>query len=34
MSFKTFLGLETGDKIPDEKTVWNFRVYPKRIRRE
>jgi len=24
-SFKTFLGLETGDKIPDEKTVWSFR---------
>lgn len=25
ISFKTFLGLETGDKIPDEKTVWAFR---------
>ncbi|TAH01185.1 MAG: IS5 family transposase [Sphingobacteriales bacterium] len=25
MSFKNFLGLETGDKIPDEKTVWAFR---------
>jgi len=25
MSFKTFLGLETGDKVPDEKTVWSFR---------
>lgn len=24
-SFKTFLGLETGDKVPDEKTVWAFR---------
>jgi IS5 family transposase len=24
-SFKTFLGLDTGDKIPDEKTVWAFR---------
>ena len=24
-SFKTFLGLETGDKVPDEKTVWLFR---------
>lgn len=24
-SFKNFLGLETGDKIPDEKTVWAFR---------
>ena len=24
-SFKTFLGLETGDKVPDEKTVWSFR---------
>lgn len=25
MSFKNFLGLETADKIPDEKTVWAFR---------
>lgn len=25
MSFKKFLGFETGDKIPDEKTVWAFR---------
>ncbi|NEN23222.1 IS5 family transposase [Cryomorpha ignava] len=25
ISFKQFLGLETGDKIPDEKTVWSFR---------
>lgn len=25
ISFKKFLGLETGDKIPDEKTVWAFR---------
>ncbi len=24
-SFKTFLALETGDKVPDEKTVWSFR---------
>ena len=24
-SFSTFLGLSTGDKIPDEKTVWLFR---------
>ena len=24
-SFKTFLGLETSDKVPDEKTVWSFR---------
>lgn len=24
-SFKSFLGLETGDKVPDEKTVWLFR---------
>lgn len=24
-SFKQFLGLESGDKIPDEKTVWAFR---------
>ena len=25
ISFKTFLGLATGDKVPDEKTVWSFR---------
>jgi len=25
ISFKIFLGLETGDKVPDEKTVWSFR---------
>ena len=25
ISFKKFLCLETGDKIPDEKTVWLFR---------
>jgi transposase, IS5 family len=25
ISFKNFLGFETGDKIPDEKTVWAFR---------
>jgi transposase len=24
-SFKNFLGLDTGDKIPDEKIVWAFR---------
>ena len=24
-SFKTFLGLETGDKVPDEKSIWSFR---------
>lgn len=24
-SFKEFLGLESGDKVPDEKTVWLFR---------
>lgn len=24
-SFKVFLGLETGDKVPDEKTIWSFR---------
>ena len=24
-SFKLFLGLETGDKVPDEKAVWSFR---------
>ncbi|MDD3861253.1 MAG: IS5 family transposase, partial [Bacteroidales bacterium] len=24
-SFKNFLGLETGDKVPDEKTVWAYR---------
>jgi len=25
LSFKKFLGLESGDKVPDEKTVWVFR---------
>jgi IS5 family transposase len=25
LSFKKFVGLETGDKVPDEKTVWLFR---------
>ncbi len=25
LSFKTFLGLASGDKIPDEKTIWSFR---------
>ena len=25
MSFKQFLGLESGDKVPDEKTIWAFR---------
>jgi IS5 family transposase len=25
ISFKNFLGLESGDKVPDEKTVWLFR---------
>lgn len=25
LSFKNFLGLESGDKVPDEKTVWAFR---------
>jgi len=24
-SFKVFLGLETGDKVPDQKTIWAFR---------
>ena len=24
-SFRTFLGLSTGDKVPDEKTIWMFR---------
>lgn len=24
-SFRNFLGLDTGDKVPDEKTVWAFR---------
>jgi transposase, IS5 family len=24
-SFKEFLGLASGDKVPDEKTIWNFR---------
>jgi IS5 family transposase len=25
LSFKKFLNLESGDKVPDEKTVWLFR---------
>ena len=25
MSFKKFLGMESGDKVPDEKTIWAFR---------
>ncbi len=25
ISFKNFLGFESGDKIPDEKTIWAFR---------
>ena len=25
LSFKKFLGIESGDKVPDEKTVWLFR---------
>ena len=25
LSFKKFIGLESGDKVPDEKTVWAFR---------
>lgn len=25
LSFKKFLGLESGDKVADEKTVWIFR---------
>ncbi|KAA6309242.1 hypothetical protein EZS27_039226 [termite gut metagenome] len=25
ISFKSFLGLSNGDKVPDEKTVWAFR---------
>lgn len=25
ISFKEFLGLDTGDKVPDEKTIWAFR---------
>ena len=24
-SFKQFLGLKIGDKVPDEKTVWHFK---------
>lgn len=24
-SFRSFLDLETGDKVPDEKTIWSFR---------
>lgn len=25
ISFKNFLGMSSGDKVPDEKTVWDFR---------
>lgn len=25
ISFRNFLGLDTGDKVPDEKTIWAFR---------
>lgn len=25
LSFKKFLGLESGDKVPDQNTIWNFR---------
>ena len=25
LSFKVFLGLSSGDKVPDEKSVWAFR---------
>ena len=25
VSFKRFLGLETGDKVPDKNTIWSFR---------
>jgi transposase, IS5 family len=25
LSFKKFLGLESGDKVPDAKTIWSFR---------
>jgi len=31
ISFKKFLGLESGDKVPDEKTVWAFRENLTRI---
>jgi IS5 family transposase len=27
LSFKKFLGLESGDKVPDEKTIWAFREH-------
>jgi len=30
-SFKKFLGLESGDKVPDEKTIWAFREQITRI---
>jgi IS5 family transposase len=30
-SFKKFLGLESGDKVPDEKTIWAFRETLKKI---
>jgi IS5 family transposase len=25
LSFKRFLGLKSSDKVPDAKTIWNFR---------
>ncbi len=28
LSLKMFLRLESGDKVPDEKTVWAFRENP------
>jgi transposase, IS5 family len=31
ISFKNFLNLETGDKIPDEKTIWLFRENLRKI---
>jgi transposase len=30
-SFKKFLGMESGDKVPDEKTVWAFREHLTKI---
>ena len=30
-SFRQFLGLESGDKVPDEKTVWAFRESTTRL---
>ena len=31
ISFKNFLGISSGDKVPDEKTVWSFRERLTRI---